>query len=396
MMKEVVFDPFSGASGDMIVASLVDLGANKKAVKEAMTSIGDIRVDISRVSKLGIGATKVNVTSADDRGREYTKIIDVIKASGLEDVVMADSLAIFERVADAESKVHETPKDRLRFHEVGAADAIADVIGACAAFHDLGFDKCEIHSTPVRIGGGFVDTSHGRLPVPAPATLEILSNSCLMYEGGPVTQELLTPTGAAILAHFVDECNVFFPQITVERIGYGAGARDLEIPNVLRTVIGETDEMLTSDRIEVLETNVDDVTGEVLGYLIDELMSSGARDVAITPATMKKGRTGHVIRVIAQPADTGRLARKIAQETGSLGIRVTPVKRLIAERKTSSVMINISGKKREVRVKIATDSLGRILNVSAEFEDCKEVAKELSVPIREVIRKAEDVAWSQL
>ncbi|MBU2617524.1 MAG: DUF111 family protein, partial [Euryarchaeota archaeon] len=169
-----------------------------------------------------------------------------------------------------------------------------------------------------------------------------------------------------------------------------------EIPNVLRTVIGETDEMLTSDRIEVLETNVDDVTGEVLGYLIDELMSSGARDVAITPATMKKGRAGHIIRVIAQPADTGRLARKIAQETGSLGIRVTPVKRLIAERKTSSVMINISGKKREVRVKIATDARGRILNVSAEFEDCKKVAEELSVPIREVIRKVEDVAWSQL
>ena len=398
MMKAVVFDPFSGVSSDMIVASLVDLGANKNVVKEAMTSIGDVDVNISKVSKLGISATKVNVTNTNDHEVKYTNIIEVIKASGLKDAVIYDSIAIFERIADAEQKVHETPKGRLRFHEVGSAHAIADVIGACAAFHDLDFDKCEIHSTPVCVGGGFFNNSlgKGKLPVPAPATIEILRKSCLIYKGGPVTQELINPTGAAILAHFVNECNIFFPHVVVKRVGYGAGSRDLEIPNVLRTVIGETGEMLISDRIDVLETNVDDVTGKVLGNLIEELMSSGARDVAITPATMKKGRSGHIIQVIAQPADTGRLTRKIIQETGSLGIRVMPMKRLITERKMNPTMIDISGERREVRVKIATDTRGSILNVSAEFEDCKKVAEELGVPVKEVIRKAEGVAWSKI
>jgi len=198
-----------------------------------------------------------------------------------------------------------------------------------------------------------------------------------MHRGGPVQEELLTPTGGAILAHFVQKCDEFFPQMCAEKIGYGAGSKDLDVPNVLR---GEVEDALVFDQIEVLETNVDDVSGEVLGNLIDELIGLGARDVAVIPAMMKKGRPGHIIQVIAKSEDVDVLARKIVQETGSLGVRVT---------------IDIAGKNRKVGVKIATDTQGNILNISAEFDDCKKVAKEIGVPVREVIRKAEEIAWGQ-
>ncbi len=400
MMKTVVFNPFSGVSGDMIVASLLDIGANKKFVKDAMTSIRDVDVKISKANNLGISATKVKVKSSNDQGMSYKKIINMIKESGLEAAVIEDSISIYERISDAESKVHETPKDRLRFQDVGSFDAIANVIGACAAFHNLGFDKCEIYSTPICMGEGFSNTTSEISSITAPIISEILSNSCLStkYQCGPATQETINTTGVgvAILAHFINECNIFFPKMSIKRVGYGEGAGHPEIWNLLQTVIGETDEMLISDRIDVLETNVDDVTGKALGNLIQDLMSSGAKDVAITPAIMKKGRPGYIIQVMAHPVDTNRLARKIVQETGSLGTRVVPVKRLITKRKKIPTMINIGRNRREVNVKIATDTWGNILNISAEFEDCKKVAEELGVSVKEVIRRAEGVAWIKL
>ncbi len=401
MMKTVIFNPSSGVSGDMIVASLVDLGANKNEVKKAMTSIGDINVKISKVSELGISATRVNVTSADAQETIYRDmgITEGLEESGLDDAIIGDSIAICERIADAKSKVNENLKGKLRLRDVGSIDAIAAVIGACAAFHNLGFDKCKIHSTPICVGEVSAKNSIERLSIPAPAMIEILRNSCLLnitYRGGLATQEQTNQTGAAILAHFINECNLFFPKVEVNRVGYGAGSRGLEISNVLRTVIGETGEMLSSDRIDVLETNVDDVTGEVLGRLIHDLMSSGARDVSIMPATMKKGRPGHIIQVITPPADTNRLVRKIIQETGSNCTRVMPVKRLIAERYISTTVIDVGEDRRKVRVKISTDRQGSVLSVSAEFDDCKKVAEELGVSVKEIIRKAECVAWSRL
>jgi len=397
VMKAVVFNPFSGASGDMVVASLLDLGASHDVVMDAMTSVvGDVEIDITRTNKCGLSATKVDVITADASERKYTEIVDIIKACGLSNAVISDALEIFGILADAEAKVHNVPKDQLHFHEVGAIDVIADVLGACAAFHDLGFGDCKIYSMPISVGGGFVDTAHGKLPVPAPATLEILRSSGLIHRGGPVQEELLTPTGAAILAHFVQKCDEIFPQMCAEKVGYGAGSKDLAMPNVLQVVVGEVENALVFDQIEMLETNVDDVSGEVLGSLVDELMELGARDVVIIPAMMKKGRPGHIIRVIAKAEDVGALARKIVQETGSLGIRIMPIKhRLIAERTMDSVTIGIAGKDRKVGVKIATDTHGNILDISAEFEDCKKVAREFCVPVREIIRRAEEIAWNQ-
>ena len=397
-MKAVVFDPTSGASGDMIIGSLVDLGARKDIVENAMTCIadfGEVEVDITKTNRLGIGGTRVSVTSDDSGNRRYTDIVKAVESCGLDDAIIRDAIAIYERIADAESRIHGIPKNRLHFHEVGTADAIADVMGACAAFHNLGFRECAIQSTPVYVGSGFVDTKHGRLPVPAPATLEILCNSSLILRGGPVEEELLTPTGAAILAHFVQKCDIFFPEIAVKKIGYGAGSKELDIPNALRIVIGEMDALI-HDSIEVLETNVDDVTGEILGNLLEELMKLGAKDVAIIPATMKKGRSGHIIQIIAKSTDVGVLARKVIEETGSLGVRVIPTRhRRIAKRKMASVAIEVAGRKHKADVKIATDNNGKLVNISAEFDDCKRIANENGIPVKEAIRRVEEVAWSR-
>jgi hypothetical protein len=397
-MKALIFDPFSGASGDMIVASLLDLGADAESVKGAMEGIvprEKVKVTISKVKKGGIAATRVNVTCKETHDRSYPEVVKIVEKSDLPDETGKDMLAIFEIMAKAESRIHSVPLKKLKFHEVGAADAIADVAGACTAMRSLGVGSTptEIRCTTISVGGGFVETDSGKFPVPAPATLEILRNSQLLYQGGPASMELLTPTGAAILAHYVRFSDHFFPQVRMDAVGYGAGSFDLEAPNVLRTVLGTLDENFVRDEIEILETNVDDVTGEILGNLIEELLSLGAKDVAIIPAVMKKGRSGNIIQVLSKATDSAAIARKIIEETGSLGVRVIPTRhRLIALRRIARVSINIGGKKRGIDVKIASDLGGKVLNISAEFDDAKRIARETGVPVKDVIAKAEEEA----
>jgi uncharacterized protein (TIGR00299 family) protein len=292
----------------------------------------------------------------------------------------------------AEAKIHGTTLEKLHFHELGQEDAIADIIGACTAFHDLGLKDHRIFCTPISVGMGFIEFSHGKFPVPAPAALEILKTYSLPWQLGPVEGELLTPTGAALLAYFVNELGGS-PAIKTDAIGYGAGSRDFHVPNVLRIIKGEVDDSLISDRIEMLETNVDDVTGQVLSNLIEVLMDAGARDVSIIPATMKKGRSGHIIQVMAKPQDSSRLARKIIEETGSLGVRIIPIKhRLIARREMDKVSISLNGKDFLIAVKVARDLKGALLNISAEFDDCKKASQESGIPVRDVIRFSESEA----
>jgi len=392
-MKTLIFDPFSGASGDMIIGSLIDLGAQKDPVIKAMESAASVEVKVEKIQKNNIIATRVKVETKTEMVRSYREIVEHVKSLGLDPTIQKDALSIFEIIARAESKIHGVPIKNLHFHELGQEDAIADVIGTCTALNVLGAREYNIYCTPVSIGRGYVEMTHGRLPIPAPATLEILKDSCLIWQGSPLEGELLTPTGAAILSHFVEESGPF-PLIKVEKIGYGAGSLNLEIPNVLRTIIGEIEDALIRDRIDVLETNVDDVSGEVLGNLIEELLAEGARDAAIIPITGKKGRPGHIIHVIAKPEDSSRLIRKVIEETGSLGVRVLPIKhRLIAQREMCSVKINIKGEEYDVQVKIGRDLRGEILDVSAEFEDCKKVAHYLGVPVRDIIRRAEEEGW---
>ncbi|HEY3361351.1 MAG TPA: nickel pincer cofactor biosynthesis protein LarC [Methanosarcina sp.] len=389
-MKALVFNPFSGAAGDMILGCTLDLGADRKMVKELIEASVNVSVDIKEVMKKGIKALDVRINVPEKESvRTYPELIDVVKDSKLPSSVEASALDIFSKLAEAEASVHgQSDLEQLHFHEVGQSDALADIIGSSAAIHSLNCDS--IYCTPINVGNGTIECAHGVMPVPAPATLELLRRGKFYFRGGTEQKELLTPTGAAILSHFSRPLEAF-PQGRVISIGYGAGDSDLAGPNVLQGMLSELDSCLIPDIIEVLETNADDVSGEVLGNLFEELLAMGARDVAILPATMKKGRPAHVIKVIAKPEDTAKLARKIIIETGSLGVRVIPTRhRLMASRKIESVKFDIEGQIYEAAVKIARDSEGILLNISAEFEDCKKIAKSSGIPVKEVIRKVEE------
>ncbi len=391
-MKAILFDPFSGASGDMTIAALIDLGADAGRIKDAMEGAADVEVEVSKTTKKGIAATAINVSTKKEGSMKLSEIIRRISSLNLPDDVISNAISVFNILGKAEAKVHGETLEELHFHELGQEDAIADIVGACTGFHDLGLEGRRIYCTPISIGMGFIEFSHGKFPVPAPAALEILKEYSLPWKYGPVEGELLTPTGAALLAHFVNERGEC-PPMTAEKIGYGAGNMESHAPNVLRIISGDIDDALITDRIEVLETNVDDVTGQVLGNLIDELLAAGALDVAVIPATMKKGRSGHIIQVIAKPADSERLARKIIEETGSLGVRMIPIKhRLIAQREMGEVEITIKGRVFPVAVKIARDLRGVLLNISTEFEDCKKASQASGIPVRDVIRLAEERA----
>lgn len=391
-MKALVFNPFSGAAGDMILGCTLDLGADRKTVKELIeTSVG-VSVDIREVVKKGIRALDVRINVPEKEPvRTYPELMDMVKAAKLPPNVEASALDIFLKLAEAEASVHGQPDlDNLHFHEVGQSDALADIIGSSAAIYSLNCDS--VYCTPINVGSGTIECAHGVLPVPAPATLELLRRGKFYFRGGTEQKELLTPTGAAILAHFARPLEAF-PQGRIISIGYGAGDSDLAGPNVLQGILSELDSCLIPDIIEVLETNADDVSGEVLGNLFDELLAMGARDVAILPATMKKGRPAHIIKVIAKPEDTAKLARKIIIETGSLGVRVIPTRhRLMAARGIELVKFEVEGQVYEAAVKIARDSEGILLNISAEFEDCKKIAKTSRIPVKEVMRKAEEAA----
>ncbi|AKB46062.1 hypothetical protein MSKOL_0285 [Methanosarcina sp. Kolksee] len=391
-MKALVFNPFSGAAGDMILGCTLDLGANRKMVKELIEASVNVSVDIREVMKKGIKALDVRINVPEKEPvRTYPEILDVVKAAKLPSGVEASALDIFSKLAEAEASVHgQTDLEKLHFHEVGQSDALADIIGSSAAIHSLNCDS--VYCTPINVGSGTIECAHGVLPVPAPATLELLKKGKFYFRGGAEQKELLTPTGAAILAHFARPLEAF-PQGRVISIGYGAGDSELAGPNVLQGMLCELDSCLIPDIIEVLETNADDVSGEVLGNLFEELLAMGARDVAILPATMKKGRPAHVIKVIAKPEDTEKLARKIIIETGSLGVRVIPTRhRLMAARRIEPVKFEVKGQIYGSAVKIARDSEGILLNISAEFEDCKKIAKASGIPVKEVMRKAEEAA----
>lgn len=391
-MNALVFNPFSGAAGDMILGCTLDLGADQKTVKELIESSVNVSVDIREVVKKGIKALDVRINVPEKEPvHTYPELIDMVKAAKLPSNVEASVLDIFLKLAQAEASVHGQPDlEKLHFHEVGQSDALADIIGSSAAIHSLNCDS--IYCTPINVGSGTIECAHGVLPVPAPATLELLRRGKFYFRGSTEQKELLTPTGAAILSHFARPLEAF-PQGRVISIGYGAGDSDLAGPNLLQGVLSELDSCLIPDIIEVLETNADDVSGEVLGNLFEELLAMGARDVAILPATMKKGRPAHVIKVIAKPEDTAKLARKIIIETGSLGVRVIPTRhRLMAARRIESVKFEVEGQIYEAAVKIARDSEGILLNISAEFEDCRKIAKSSGIPVKEVMRKVEEAA----
>ncbi|OIB59129.1 nickel pincer cofactor biosynthesis protein LarC [Natrialba sp. SSL1] len=442
-MHVLAFDGRMGASGDMILAALLDAGADPD-VLESITDELDVAYRIEETVRCGISGATVDVVLTGEHGdgedeqgdadadeqshvhdhdhghedthshtdshdhahehthddhehthaeghgphRSYTEVRTIVETMALPDPVERDALAIFERLGEAEANVHGKALKSIHFHEVGADDAIADIVGAAALVHDLAPDR--IVTTPLSTGGGTASMAHGEYPIPAPAVVEIAQEADWALRGGPVEAELLTPTGAAILAHLADGVDSL-PELDVTAAGYGAGGYELDPhPNVLRVLVGEGAGGLYKDEIAVLETNLDDATPEVLGGLQETLAEAGARDVSILPATMKKSRPGHLVKVICKPEDRTRVARRLAEETGTLGVRDSGVThRWIADREFETVAVELDGEQYEVAVKIARDSDGAVYDVSAEYDEASQVASEAGVAIRTVLKRAE-------
>jgi hypothetical protein len=396
-MKAAFIDcSVAGVSGDMLAAALIDAVAPLQKVKRAMMAagkpFGGIKVSIKRVSVSGIRATRLNVMTHDEGGRNYFDIIGELKDLSLPKEVRAASLESLAALARAEAKVHRRKLDRLVLHEVGAADAIADVVGCCTAAHELGLFNQEVLSSEVAVGQGSTTVGHGRIPLPAPATLEILRGAPI--RGKPIDAELTTPTGAALLKTIAHRFTRAYPAMQVKAVGYGAGARELkEVPNVLRVCLGEVGESsLELQEIGLLETNVDDVSGEVIGYAIEKLLSEGALDASARPMLMKKGRPGFLISVIAKPKDVERLARLLMLHTGTLGVRVLPIAhRYVLQREILPIDVKIGGRRFRARVKVARER-GKLFGISAEYEDARKIAERTGLSLREVIGRIEEAA----
>ena len=382
----IIIDPqSSGISGNMIIAALVDLGADKNKLKEIMEKsaqiVGKINVNFKKIDKQGIAAMYCHVEMLDKNSHVYyNELVDEINALDLDEDVKKTSINIFKRIAIAESKVHGKTLEEIHFHEVGASDAVADIIGSVWAYYSLNLDKEKIIGLPIAVGGGQVKTSHGILPVPAPAVLEILKD--LNFKGGPVLSELETPTGCAIYAELCDEIKEFIPLIKGEKVAYGAGSKDFEHPNILRII--QSSSIDENDKIDVIETNIDHLTGEEIGYLFEVLLEAGASDVSITPIIMKKNRQGSLLKIISQRNKREKLINLIFKETGSLGIRIAPnIHRGLAKREFIKKTFEIKDKEYEVTFKIGYVN-GEIISKRPEYEDLKKIAEETGLSLREI------------
>jgi len=389
-MRIAYFDCFSGASGDMIMGALLDAGLSLDRLKEELSKLhlSHYEVQVEKVVKRGIGGSQASVVVDDHHHhhhhRHLSHITEIIAKSDLDDAVKTRSIEVFGRLAEAEAKVHRTTVEHIHFHEVGAMDAIIDVVGAIAGLAALGIER--VYCSPLHVGSGTVECAHGILPVPAPATAELIKGKPFYSTG--VAGELLTPTGAAILTTVSSGFGPM-PAMTLEQIGYGAGTGEPAIPNLLRLLIGEArDELRDYEReqVAVLETNIDDMNPQMYDYLIGRLLDLGALDVFLNPIQMKKNRPGTLLSLICQPHLVERLADFIMRETTSIGLRWRLDNRLKARRKIREVQTDYG----VVRCKVA-ETENEIINVSPEYEDCKRVALERNVPLKEVMEKVRAV-----
>ncbi len=384
-MKLVYFDCFSGVSGDMTLGALVDAGCDVAQLRADLRALQVPGWDLSaeKVWKNGMAATYVKVRTEDQtKHRSLNAILDILKNSPLAAPVRERASAIFTKLGEAEARVHDVPLEKIHFHEVGAVDAIVDIVGACIGFHALGIER--FACSPLNVGGGTAKMAHGILPVPAPATANLLQGKPTYSNG--VQKELVTPTGAAIVATL---CDSFGPQppMSVSAIGYGAGTADLEgQPNVLRIMIGEAAEKTVpgfDEEIAVIEANLDDMNPQIYGYFLEKALAAGALDVYTTPVQMKKNRPGTLLSVLCKPADTNALMSLIFAETTTFGARTYRAQRRTLPREHVSVRTSFG----DVRIKISRVN-GRILHVTPEYEDCRKIAEEKNVPLQRVIAEA--------
>ncbi len=375
------FDCFSGISGDMTLGAFIDLGAPVKWLKETLRSIPLTGFDltVSSVSRHGITAKSVHVYSEDNaQSRDYTKIRSLIEKSPLSVMVKEKSLKIFERLANAESKIHGCPAEKVHFHEVGGIDAIADIVGAALCIEYLGIKRITASSLP--LGTGFVSCRHGTLPVPSPATLEILKG--IPVFGSGIACELVTPTGAAIIATLAESYGPM-PDMAIEKTGYGAGKQDIKSkPNLLRIIAGTQKNHQTDcqkETIVMIETCIDDMNPEIFGFVMDRLFEDGALDVYWIPVFMKKNRPGTMIQVLSRKSQKEAIINRILSETTSSGVRCYDVERVILAREEIIVKTGYG----MIKAKRITDLTGGV-RIVPEYEVCKKIALEKNIPIRVV------------
>lgn len=384
-MKLVYFDCFSGISGDMTLGALVDAGCPVELLRSELRGLDVPGWDLSaeKVWKNGMAATYVKVKTEDQsKHRSLSAILQILQKSQLAPQVREKAAAIFTKLGEAEARVHDVPLEKIHFHEVGAVDAIVDIVGACIGLHALGIEK--FACSPLNVGGGTTQMAHGILPVPAPATANLLQGKPTYSNG--VQKELVTPTGAAIVATL---CDSFGPQpaMSVTAIGYGAGTVDLEgQPNVLRIMVGEAAEKSVAgfdEEIAVIEANLDDMNPQIYGYFLEKAFSAGALDVYTTPVQMKKNRPGVLLTVLCKPQDTNALMSLIFAETTTFGARTYRAQRKILPREFVSVPTEFG----DVRIKISRVN-GRIQHATPEYDDCRKLAVEKNVPLQQVINEA--------
>ncbi|HVX11313.1 MAG TPA: nickel pincer cofactor biosynthesis protein LarC [Pirellulales bacterium] len=385
-MKIAYLDCLSGISGDMTLAALVDAGVDLAAIQSAVASLGlpEVRLAASDVKRKGFRGLHVTVEHPPEHAhRHLHHITDMIDGSQLSGRQKDLAKRIFTKLGEAEAKVHGTTIRKVHFHEVGAVDSIADIVGAAVGWDLLGVDR--IVCSPIPTGRGNITIAHGTCSIPAPATAELLQGIPLAESH--VTAELTTPTGAAIAATLVDQFGPL-PAMKIERIGYGAGTRDLEQqPNLLRLFVGEAVDGLAADQVWVVETNLDDVSGEVIGFATTKLLEAGALDVYSTAIQMKKGRPGVTLTVLCQPASLEKIERILFRETGTLGVRRWPASRHKLERRPHQV---------ETEFGVIEGKLGWIAgqepSFSPEYESCSRIARERDVPLKDVYEAAQR-AW---
>ncbi len=383
-MKTAYIDCSSGISGDMFLGALIDAGLPFDYLKRTFTDFleDDYDLSLTRVTKCNISASKLSVIVRNNgftRARRFKDIEKLIKSSNLKEKIKNRGLKIFRSVFEVEALVHGLPFEKAHLHELGAVDFIIDIIGALTGIDYLGISN--IIASPVNVGGGKVKISHGELPVPAPATSELLKGIPLYSSG--INMELTTPTGAAIIKGISDRFGDF-PRMVLESTGYGAGDRDIEShPNVLRIFIGNSSKSNTSENVTVIEANIDDMSPQIYEYVMERLFDSGAREVYVTPVIMKKGRPGNLLTVIADKENLESLFHIIFHETTTIGLRYYDAARSVLDRQISP----LETKHGKIGIKIARKD-GHILNFTPEYEDCKRIAKERSIPLKMVTTEA--------
>ena len=387
----------AGISGDMFLGALIDVGADVNKVVSAIKSLENqdygyknVKIDVNQVMRKGFKATKIDVTAESTSRKSDNELVEIIEknAKNLKLSGKAQQFAsnAIRTLVGSEAKLHGKALADAHLHEVGLVDTPAEIIGAAVAMEDLGLFNAKIYATPVSVGGGLFKFSHGTVSSPAPATLEIFRSKNFPIKGGPVESELTTPTGAAILVNLANEVSCFYPEMAPLKTGYGAGNKDFEdMPNVLRLTVGAPlDNWLLKDEIAILETNLDDVTGEIIGNALDKLLREGAKDVSIIPMFTKKNRPGQILKIVADRKDVKHLSRVMMEETGTLGVRVYPCERHIINREVISVDVLIGDVKARVKVKVAKDRKGKVIRIKPEYEDAKRLSDKTGKPLREI------------